>query len=460
MSPLIILFVGTAITVLGIVRLRVGAFFALMLAAFVVSFLSPGELADKVPRVLAALGTAAGKLAVIIASAAVIGQCMTDSGAADRLVRAFLRLFGERRAPAALMTSGFVLSVPVFFDTVFYLLVPLARSLHRRTRKNYLLYILAIASGAAITHTLVPPTPGPLAVAEALRVEVGVMMVMGLLVGLPCSVVGLAISHRMQSRHPLPMRPLPGTVCDLDQPPVPDASLPGLGVSLLPILLPVVLMASGTVVAMTAQGAAPDHWSHALMPVTRVIGEPSLALLAAAAAAALVYVWHCRPDRETWGAQMEQAVMSAGAIILITAAGGAFGAMLKEAGVGGAIQAWFDDGDAPGTWVLLGMAWLIASLMKVSQGSTTVAMITAAGMMAAMIEGQPPPFHPVYLALAIGFGGLFVVWMNDSGFWIIARMSGFSEMEVLKTWTVTLAIMSVLGLLLTGLLAWLMPMSG
>lgn len=139
MSPLIILFVGTAITVLGIVRLRVGAFFALMLAAFVVSFLSPGELADKVPRVLAALGTAAGKLAVIIASAAVIGQCMTDSGAADRLVRAFLRLLGERRAPAALMTSGFVLSVPVFFDTVFYLLVPLARSLHRRTRKNYLL---------------------------------------------------------------------------------------------------------------------------------------------------------------------------------------------------------------------------------------------------------------------------------------------------------------------------------
>ena len=106
------------------------------------------------------------------------------------------------------------------------------------------------------------------------------------------------------------------------------------------------------------------------------------------------------------------------------------------------------------------MAWLIASLMKVSQGSTTVAMITAAGMMAAMIEGQPPPFHPVYLALAIGFGGLFVVWMNDSGFWIIARMSGFSEMEVLRTWTVTLAIMSVLGLLLTGLLAWLMPMSG
>ena len=136
MHPLWILAIGTLITVLGIVRLRIGAFFALMLAALVVSFLAPGELADKVPRVIAALGLAAGKLALIIASAAVIGQCMTDSGAADRIVRAFLRLFGERRTPAALMTSGFVLSVPVFFDTVFYLLVPLARASRIRTGKN------------------------------------------------------------------------------------------------------------------------------------------------------------------------------------------------------------------------------------------------------------------------------------------------------------------------------------
>ena len=133
--------------------------------------------------------------------------------------------------------------------------------------------------------------------------------------------------------------------------------------------------------------------------------------------------------------------------------------MLKEAGVGAAIQSWFAAGGSGGGWMLLGMGWLIASLLKISQGSTTVAMITAAGMMGAILQGQPLPFHPVYLALAIGFGRLFVVWMNDSGFWIIARMSGFTEGEVLKTWTVTLAVMSVLGLLLTTLLAWALPLA-
>jgi GntP family gluconate:H+ symporter len=459
MHPLWILLLGTAVVVLGIVRLRMGAFFALMLAAFLVSFLAPGELADKIPRVVAALGTAAGKLALIIASAAVIGQCMTDSGAADRIVRAALRAFGAKRAPAALMSSGFVLSVPVFFDTVFYLLVPLARSLHRSTRSHYLLYILAIASGAAVTHTLVPPTPGPLAVAEALSVPVGMMMLMGLIVGLPCSLLGLAMAHWMQRRFDLPMRPLPGTGSDLEKPPIPDEALPGLFASLLPIVLPVVLMASGTVVAMLARTVPATHWLHALQRLTGVLGDPNAALLLAAAVAAVVYVGHARPGREKWGRDVELAVMSAGTIILITAAGGAFGAMLKEAGVGAAIQTLFTGGKPAGGMLLLLIGWLIASLLKISQGSTTVAMITAAGMMAAMIEAQPLPFHPVYLALAIGFGGLCIVWMNDSGFWIIARMSGLTEMEVLKTWTVTLICISVFGLLLTALLAWFMPMT-
>ena len=149
MHPLLILLIGTFVVVASIVWFRIGAFFGLMLSAFLVSFLSPGDTTEKIPRALQEFGNTAGKISLIIACAAVIGKCMTDSGAADRIVRSFLRLFGESRSPIALMTSGFVLSVPVFFDTVFYLLVPLARSLHLRTKQNYLLYILAIASGAA-----------------------------------------------------------------------------------------------------------------------------------------------------------------------------------------------------------------------------------------------------------------------------------------------------------------------
>ena len=179
--PLIILAIGI-VTVLGlIILLKVNAFIALISAAMVVSLLAPGEAAVKISRVASAFGTATGNIGIVIALAAVIGTCMLDSGAADRVVRAFLNLLGERRAPIALLGSGYVLAIPVFFDTVFYLLVPLARSLHRRTAKQYLKYILAIAAGGAVTHTLVPPTPGPLLMASNLGIDIGWMIMIGAL---------------------------------------------------------------------------------------------------------------------------------------------------------------------------------------------------------------------------------------------------------------------------------------
>jgi GntP family gluconate:H+ symporter len=151
--PLLILAIGMA-TVIGlIIGLRINAFLAMITAAIVVSLLSPGDPAAKISRVAAAFGAAAGNIGIVIALAAVVGKCLMDSGAADRIVRAFVGVLGERRSATALMGSGFVLAVPVFFDTVFYLLVPLARSLHRRTRTDYLKYLLAISAGGAVTHT-------------------------------------------------------------------------------------------------------------------------------------------------------------------------------------------------------------------------------------------------------------------------------------------------------------------
>jgi GntP family gluconate:H+ symporter len=455
MPPLLILLLGTLVVILCIVRLRIGAFFGLMLAAFLVSFLAPGAFGDKLPRVMAALGVSAGKLAVIISCAALIGKCMTDSGAADRIVRTFLRLFGERRAPASLMSSGFVLGMPVFFDTVFYLLVPLARSLHRSTKKNYLLYILAMAGGAVATHTLVPPTPGPLAVAETLNVDMGMMILMGIAVALPSAAFALIVAHWLQARYEIPMRALPGE--DVDRPAPADSELPGFWVSVLPIALPVVLMAAGTIFAMQAKTAVAGAWVHEAAEIMKVAGDPNFALMVATLVSVLVYVRQRKPSRDQLAADIEESMMSGGTIILITAAGGAFGAMLKEAGVGPAIQSLFGGGGSG--LLLLVIGWVIAALLKTAQGSTTVAMITSAGMMASMLDAQTLPFHPVYLALAVGFGGLCVVWMNDSGFWIIARMSGLTEIEVLKTWSVMLIIVSLFGLALTSLLAILLPLA-
>ncbi|MFN9911262.1 MAG: GntP family permease, partial [Pirellulaceae bacterium] len=136
-------------------------------------------------RVASDFGKSCGGIGIVIAMATIIGKCMLDSGAADRVVKAFSNVLGEKRAPQSLLGSAFLLGIPVFFDTVFYLLVPLARSFYRHSQKNYVCYLLAIAAGGAVTHTLVPPTPGPLFVAANLNVNLGLMIVVGILVGLP-----------------------------------------------------------------------------------------------------------------------------------------------------------------------------------------------------------------------------------------------------------------------------------
>src|SRR2546427_1281241 len=168
MHPLLILLVGMATILVGIVGLRLNAFLALITAAIVVSLLAPGEPAVRIGRVAEGFGRTAGAVGVVLALASIAGKAMMASGAADRIVRAFLAWLGVERGATALCATGYVLSIPVFFDTVFYLLVPLARSMYGRTNRNYLKYLLAIAAGAAAAPTPVPPPPPPPAVARTL----------------------------------------------------------------------------------------------------------------------------------------------------------------------------------------------------------------------------------------------------------------------------------------------------
>ncbi len=456
--PLIILALGIAIVISMIVVLRVNAFLALITAATVVSLLSPGPFAERVGRVAAAFGTTAGKIGVVIALAAIIGDCLIASGAADRVVRAFVRLLGEKRCEISLMTSGFVLSVPVFFDTVFYLLLPLARSMHRQTRKSYLLLILAMGAGASITHSMVPPTPGPLIIAETLSINLGTMIAVGLLCSVPTAIAILFLVRWLSRRIDIPMRALDG--CRTESDPLPDDKLPGLFMSVLPIILPVVLITMDTVFSSLARAAQPGSALDRIAGCTAVLGNPNLAMMLSTAIA-LHVLWHQRkPGREGLSKMIETSLMSAGVIILITSAGGAFGAMLKEAQIGPAIQSLSVGGATQlGGLKLMLMGFFVAFLIKFAQGSSTVSMMTTSAMMATLI---PPMdvlgYHPVYIACAIGFGAQCGNWMNDSGFWIFAKMGGLTEVETLKTWTVTVSSTAVIGLIFVMLFATILPL--
>lgn len=456
-SPVLVLLIGMAVVIGAIALLRLNAFLALIGAATVVSLLAPGDAATKITRVAEGFGRTAGNIGIVIALAAIIGKAMMDSGAADRIVNAFLRLLGQERGGIALGATGFVLSIPVFFDTVFYLLVPLARSMYARTARNYMKYLMAIAAGAAATHTLVPPTPGPLAVASTLGVDLGTMVLMGLIVALPAAMAGFAFAGWTDRRMPV----IPATT-PLDSPVSEAASthMPGLISSALPIAVPVLLIASNTLVmSLSTSGEGGVSLWRTLAPWTAVLGNPNLALLLAAGIAMWVYQRQRRASRAEVGELTERAIESAGMIILITAAGGAFGATLQAAQVGPAIQSLVSTESAGSGLALLALAFGVSSLVKIAQGSSTVAMLTTAGMLGAMLSDVTAlPFHRVYVATAISSGSLVGTWMNDSGFWVFSKMGGVSEIQTLKSWTPLSAIVGVTAMVTTVVLALLVPL--
>jgi GntP family gluconate:H+ symporter len=442
------------------VVLRVHAFLALLSAAITVSLLAPGAWAEKLKRVAEAFGTTAAGIGIVIALAAVIGNAMTASGAADRVVRMFVDLFGIKRCASALMASGFTLAIPVFFDTVFYLLLPLARSVYRQTQKNYVKLILAVGASAT-AHALVPPTPGPLIAANELGVDLGVMILVGCAVGFPASLVGLLFASWADRRMPNMQPPDDGA----DPPPINPADQPHLLLALAPIVVPVILISLQTAVTAWIGDGEPTDLQSKAQSALAVIGNPNFALLISAAIALFTLWYYRRPPRGVLPREIEEALTAAGVIILITCAGGAFGAMLRAAELADAIKALFGSSAAGGLG-LLAVAFGVSGLIRFAQGSTTTAMTVTSAMFAAMLRSDPSApidpaaigFHPVYIATAIGGGGLAFSWMNDSGFWVFSKMGGLNEIDTLKTWSALLTILGVASFLMTLLLASVMPL--
>lgn len=413
-------------------------------------------------RVASGFGSTAAKIGILIAMASIIGTCLLESGAADRIVRATLRILGERGAPLSFMISGFLLGIPVFFDTVFYLMIPLGKAMRMRTGRNYLLYVLTIVSGATMAHSLVPPTPGPLFVAEQLGVDIGAMILVGGIVGLFCAAFGYFYSYMASRLWELPLRESPEfSFAELEQiVQREDSELPPTWLSLLPILLPVLLIGGNTALAMSLRYADPawlaanGSWIDQVKPIAATLGDKNIALVVSAAIALAMVVWQKRTSLEAMSGSIQASIASAGVIILITSAGGAFGEVLKQTGVASLIGQLTTESPL----IIIGAAWLITAAIRTAQGSATVAMITSVGILAGLATSGELGFHPVWLAVAIGSGSKPIGWMNDSGFWVITKMSGMTEAEGLKYITPMTSLMGVVGLIVTMIGVTLFPM--
>ena len=486
MDPLWILLIGMAVVVGGILAFRLHAFLALVLGALVVGTLTPTVALERYAeskgmsaaatekfvgktigeRIAEGFGSTATKVGILIGMAAIIGKCLLDSGAADRVVRSTMRLLGERMAPGAFLGSGFLLGIPVFFDTVFYLMIPLGKALRLRTGRNYLLYILSITAGGTMAHSLVPPTPGPLFVAAEFKVDLGVMILMGCGVGFftaGCAFLFALVINRFIE---IPLRESAEmSLADLEKlSQRDDRELPSLWLSLAPILLPVLLIAGATVVKGLLDDPPlwladhPEYLPDWLVKSVMTLGNKNIALIIAASIAMGTLVRQRKTTGEELKSAVQDALASGGVIILITSAGGAFGQILQQTGISQRIGELSNDYEIG----LLPMAFLVTMFVRTAQGSATVAMITAAGIFSGMVADGVAAgtldFHPVYVALAIGCGSKPIAWMNDSGFWVICKMSGMTESEALRTITPMSIIMGVVGITVILIAANVFPM--
>ena len=322
-------------------------------------------------------------------------------------------------------------------------MVPLARSLRQRLGKDYVLFILSILAGGSIAHSLVPPTPGPLMVASELGIDVSTMMLAGIVIGGCSSITSLGIARLINRMVDVPLRDfddhppssnLSHAGADPDSESEPATGivsaggsgkgLPSLLRSLCPILVPVALIAAGSVMEYLVDGG--QVASSMLSDAVLTLGNKNVALAVGVAFALSLRGYCPLASRDSL---ISRSLAAGGNIILITAAGGAFGAMLRQAGIGEAVGSLAQG--VPGL-LLLVLAFVLTASIRTLQGSATVAMITAAGVLQGFADAESLPFHPVYLAMAIGAGSKPVSWMTDSAFWIMTRMSGMTEAEGLR----------------------------
>ena len=493
--PFVVLVVSIVFIIVAITKLRLHAFIALILAAFLAGFLTQSFKPKDLERIPASLrddakanswvaaveltalefGSAAGAISISIGLASIIGLCLMESGGADKVVRRFLGVFGEKRAGLALLASTYVLSIPIFFDTMFMLMVPLAKALRLRTGKDYLLYLMCICIGGVVTHSLTVPHPGPLAMVDNLRVDPGLSLLWGIAAGIIPCVAGFFVASWINRRYEVPLRETPGaSLAELQGiSNKPESELPSFFWSIIPVILPIALISCASFFKF-AKGTNMEMWFGsnenflASAKIAFFLGNKNIALLIGTALALGVLARQSRMGLAQIETLLGPPLETAGIIILITAAGGAFGGMLRNAGVGDAIGELAKTYSIP----LLVLGWATAAVIRIAQGSATVAMLTTSSILWPMIDpGADIPtaqmtaamaaklgFHPMYMFLSIGFGAFCCSWMNDSGFWVVSRLSGMTEKETLRSWTVMLTVVSVFGLVLTLVASKLIPL--
>lgn len=422
---------GLAVILLLIIRFKIPAMIAILVGAVLIGLGAGMSFEQIIDSVNDGVGNTLKGIALLVGLGSMFGAILEISGGAQSLAVTLVRRFGDRKAAWALAVTGLVIAMPVFFDAGLIILIPIAFSLAKRTGRSSLYYAIPLFAGLAVGHAFIPPTPGPVLVASMLGVDLG--WVIG--IGLVCGIVAMIVAGPLWGawcgkKYDVPV---PEHIASL--PPLDESKLPGFGMVVSIILIPLLLM-----ILRSVGNVVP-----AMAPARRVLsflGEPFVALTLATLAAMLMLGIRRGYTTRELEKVMTKSLEPVGLILLVTACGGVLRYILQNSGLGTLIG----EGVASAALPVVVVAFIIAALVRISVGSATVAMTMAAGILAAMPEiGSLSPLHLACVTAAVAGGATVCSHFNDSGFWLVKSLVGMDEKTTLKTWTVMETLVGVTG---------------
>jgi GntP family gluconate:H+ symporter len=428
-----------AIIVLLTARLNLHPFLALLFGAISIGFLSQMSTSILIGSIAGGFGATLQSIGIVIAAGAIIGEYLHKSGGAHVLANNILQNVGEKNSPLAMSLTGYIVSIPVFCDSGFIVLSALNKAIAKRTKIPLTILAVALASGLYATHVFVPPTPGPLAAAATIGADIGRVLILGLIVSIPVVGAALLWAVKVCGRYKVDYE-------FTEVEPAESNISPSFKAAVAPILVPILLIAFKSIAEIPSQPMGDGL----LFKTTVFLGDPIIALLIGVCTAFFMVKGGRKKIQKKW---LEEGLNKAGSIILITGAGGAFGAVLRETNLS-AFAEQFAAIDGLGVLI----PFLIAAFLKTAQGSSTVAIITTAAICAPLVEslGLDSSNGLALAVLSIGAGSLTVSHVNDSYFWVVSKFSEMDTSTALKTHTVATLIMGITGLITIQLLAWVL----
>ncbi|MBT2498794.1 GntP family permease [Agromyces sp. ISL-38] len=433
-----------AVLLLLIMKFRIHAFIALVIVSVLTAIATGVPAGQLVPTLLTGFGGTLGSVALLVGLGAMLGRMLEVSGGAEVLTNALIAKFGEKRAPLALSVASLMFGFPIFFDAGLVVMLPIIFTVARRLGGSLLFYAFPAATAFSVMHIFVPPHPGPVAATGLLGADVGLVLVFGLVIAIPTwYVVGYLFGHVLARRFDIPVPTI------LDAPAGSKEnefhSAPKLGTIVFLLLLPLGLIFINTGLNMAATAglvSLEDTW----VQVLRLLGETPIALLITVMFAMWLLGWRQKKSHSLVETVVDSALGPVCSIILITGAGGMFGGVLRASGIGNAIAESLDSIGLP----VIVAGFVIAAVVRLAQGSATVALTTAAALVQPVVLDNPA-FNPVELVaivLSLAAGSVFAGHVNDSGFWLVSRFFGMDTKTTLKTWTVGQALVGTMGFVL------------